>query len=198
MAEEASSVPDMQPETQPERGQHLSPGLEAEANEALRQTRHLVDKSHMQNASADEETLDREEAEEQIITRALEEASLEKLHDPPDPATDPGPPKVSVHDERISDPFNFPAIPTHAPVTDEGSDEAGTEEDARMRLLMGLSGPTSKPTTKLPTAPSAKPTERQAGQGWNLPGYVDERDDDLESWCCESSYGSAGPAVPCG
>jgi hypothetical protein len=99
--------------------------------------------------------------------------------------------------------LSFPAIPTSAPIDTSSlsnSGDADAELEARMRLLAGLSGPSAAPFASssagkgLPSVPSAKPgtgrpdakiDNRQVGQGWNLPGLHDGRDDDLDSWCCE-------------
>jgi hypothetical protein len=58
------------------------------------------------------------------------------------------------------------------------------EADAKMALLLGLSGPRSQPgPPRLPSPPKTV-GGRQPGQGWNLPGYKDDRDEDPDSWCC--------------
>lgn len=102
-------------------------------------------------------------------------------------------------EDRLSA-LSFPSIPTAAPIpkADDGDED---ELEARMRLLTGLSGPSAAPFgaikgngggSGLPSVPSARPGQakapddaRQVGQGWNLPGWADGRDDDLDSWCCE-------------
>lgn len=76
--------------------------------------------------------------------------------------------------------LSFPSLPTHTPM-DESQDAVDTEAEARMALLLGLSGPSTKPGP--PRLPSP-PTGRKPGQGWNLPGYKDDRDEDPDSWCC--------------
>ena len=150
-----------------------------------------------------DEGLDDLETEEEIIARALAEASLDRTTDPPDSPTElDGPRGTSLDAARPqqsatsapapapsdNDPFSFPSLPTHMPA-DSVDDFEPIDQDtqARMDLLLGLSGPAvppqsraSKPGPTLPTVP-----KRQIGQGWNLPGYNDARDQDLESWCCE-------------
>jgi hypothetical protein len=50
-----------------------------------------------------------------------------------------------------------------------------------MALLLGLTGPSTKPGPRLPSPPK---DTRKPGQGWNLPGYKDDNDEDPDSWCC--------------
>ena len=148
-----------------------------------------------------DEDLDELETEEEIVARALAEASLERTTDPPDSPVEldeptgssldgsrPQPPKAPAAAPTGGDPFSFPSLPTHMPA-DSVDDFEPIDQDtqARMDLLLGLSGPAvppqsraSKPGPTLPTVP-----KREVGQGWNLPGYNDARDQDLESWCCE-------------
>ena len=83
--------------------------------------------------------------------------------------------------ETVDEPEpSFPSLPTHIPM-DESQDPIDNEAEARMALLLGLSGPSTKPGP--PRLPSP-PKERKLGQGWNLPGYKDDRDEDPDSWCC--------------
>lgn len=83
--------------------------------------------------------------------------------------------------ETVDEPeLSFPSLPTHVPV-DESQDATDKEAEARMALLLGLSGPSTKPGP--PRLPSP-PIGRKPGQGWNLPGYKDDRDEDPDSWCC--------------
>ena len=119
----------------------------------------------------------------------------------PGQADVPAQQEVSGEDDqlaKLSARLSFPSIPKAAPVdlpADKGTiDDADANLEARMQLLAGLSGPSAAPiaTSKagrgLPSVPSAKPGKdgsgRQVGQGWNLPGWHDGRDDDLDSWCC--------------
>jgi hypothetical protein len=75
--------------------------------------------------------------------------------------------------------FTFPSLPTHIPVDEPENDEEAT---AKMALLLGLSRPTTNPGPRLPSPPK----DRKPGQGWNLPGYKDDNDEDPDSWCCTS------------
>lgn len=75
---------------------------------------------------------------------------------------------------------SLPALPTHEPTLDD--EVVDDDLQKRMDLLLGLSGPKAKPGPTQPVLPSAP--KRQVGQGWNLPGYNDNRDDDLDTWCC--------------
>lgn len=109
----------------------------------------------------DDERDSDDETEEQIIECAVAEAALEK--------------------ETEDDPFakiSLQSAPTDLP------DEADPSLTSRINLLLGLSGPSTQPG--FPTVPTV-PTDskRQTGQGWNLPGWQDTRDNDLDSWCCE-------------
>ena len=127
-----------------------------------------------------------EETDEDVIAKALAGASLERVSDPCDqPAYRP--PTPDRPDKRTSNAgldepsFSFPSLPTHVP-TEEDSSPTDDDTHKRMNLLLGLTGPTARPGTQ-PVLPSVP--KRQAGQGWNLPGYDDSRDNDLDSWCCE-------------
>ena len=103
------------------------------------------------------------ETEQDIITRAR---ALAKQSPPPTDADEPG--------------FSFPSLPTHIPVDE--SEENDQEASAKMALLLGLSRPTNNPGPRLPSPPK----DRKPGQGWNLPGYKDDNDEDPDSWCCKS------------
>ncbi|ORX36158.1 hypothetical protein BD324DRAFT_630410 [Kockovaella imperatae] len=125
-------------------------------------------------AGEEEVANDDGETEEEILARALAEAALEKDQLPSD---DP-------HETISNTSFAFPSLPSHIPVDEdpEPGPEVNIDDDTRKRmdLLLGLSGPAQKPgQASLPAVPKRAP-----GQGWNLPGYNDARDDDLESWCC--------------
>ena len=148
------------------------------------------------------------ETEEEIIQRAVDESRAgigagsedeearpqerdvsvtrtdDKAKDQPIPESS----RSDQADSRASSPgFSFPSLPTHAPVdeSDETPNGQDGELDARMAMLLGLSGPSTLPgpSVKLPSPP--KETKRKPGQGWNLPGYKDDRDDDPDSWCCK-------------
>lgn len=165
-----------------------------------------------------------EESEEDIISRALAEASLERHNyesfTPPEGTSWPPkgnmrlppPPTVPVINAAVApttstapgtgaDPFSdlpglpslpaLPALPSLPSLPTFESDDADVDPDskARMDALMGLKGPSIFPNTpsKAPTKKddALGPPPRAPGQGWNIPGYVDARDDDLDSWCCE-------------
>ena len=128
------------------------------------------------------------ETEDEIVARAVDGASLEVTSQPMNVsrsfASSPPPNKsdaqtptrqVEAEDEEDAT-FSFPILPTHLPNTEETDDQA----DAMMSRLYGLSGPSHVPGTTLPPPPKA------VAKGWDLPGYDDSRDDDLESWCCGS------------
>jgi len=86
----------------------------------------------------------------------------------------------STSDDEEDGAAAFPSIPDHLPAPkDEDEDDEPTR--AVMSRLLGLSGPFQAPGAKLPSPP-----KREVGKGWNLPGYDDTRDEDLDSWCCES------------
>lgn len=141
-----------------------------------------------------------------MLREALEEAQFERIRAgeraPAKAQEDEDPDAVlraalesrtpPAEDQEEEEPeFSFPALPTHTPQLpppssggDGGGDDAGDDAQRRMDILMGLNGPTQKPTPRFPVPPSDK-GGRQAGQGWSLPGWDDTRDDDLASWCCK-------------
>jgi len=60
-----------------------------------------------------------------------------------------------------------------------------------MQALLGLRGPSifpappsAAPKKKAP-GPGPGPAPRRPGQGWGIPGFDDNRDEDTDSWCCE-------------
>jgi len=169
--------------------------LSQEAQDALREAGHLDsdrDKGNGSTGSSDESEaeLDELETEEDIVAKALAEAALDRKagltedSDAEDAAIG-----NQVPEEQATKPigtaepedelFSFPSLPTHIP-----ADEPEPIDDdfqQRMNLLLGLSGPTARPFSK-PLLPD--PPKREVGQGWNLPGYNDTRDSDIDSWCC--------------
>lgn len=194
-------------------------GLEREARDALRLTNRHLDR-HGDGPEEDKPDEDGEEyedleTEDDIIQRALDESqrgigdmsddegarrrSSEKrtcMPDTPKDEEDPSTTLKDVDEEDLSSTtggLSFPSLPTHAPLedADETSEGQDAEMDARMARLLGLSGPSTLPgpTARLPSPP--KEVKRAPGQGWNIPGYKDDRDDDPDSWCCESSTRSA-------
>lgn len=158
--------------------------LGLEADKALDLARQHM--NHEREDKPEDEDDPAEETEEEILAKALAEASIENLHEP---ETIPGNDSRigDRHDERddggerdsdVADPFTFPSLPTHVPKDDEELEDEETKK--KMDILLGLSGPSVKPSNPiLPSAP-----KRDVGQGWNLPGFQDERDNDLDSWCC--------------
>ena len=190
--------------------------METEAREALDATRGYTnlsanDKGNEEDA---EEDADDYETEDEILLRALEEAELdaetrqkngktrsgeEEEEVPHEKETEQDilararslateskqPPSPTATDEPA---FLFPSLPTHIPETqDDNDNDDDTESAAKMALLLGLSGPNTKPGPRLPSPPK----DRKPGQGWNLPGYKDDNDEDPDSWCCMSF-----PSIP--
>ena len=154
------------------------------------------------------------ETEEEIVAKALAEASLDRTtglepqssegeHDTgngdtgneperngvPNPLADNTDTRSPVESEPAVDPdapFSFPSLPTHVP--QEEAEPIDEDLQQRMNMLLGLSGPTAKPGQPVkPLLPDAP--KREVGQGWNLPGYNDTRDGDIDSWCCEFPIG---------
>ena len=204
---ETVSIPDKKPlssRTDPGRG------LEREARDILRLTnRHLGPKGlggldDDRNSEGEEhEDL---ETEDEIIQRAIDESrsgigptSDDEGPRPQTPDESKTVEKPAITNEEADQPragpsspagLSFPSLPTHD--VEEPSDDRDPEMDARMARLLGLSGPSTLPgpSIKLPSPP--KEVKRAPGQGWNLPGYKDDRDDDPDSWCCESFHGENG------
>jgi len=183
--------------------------LETEAREALDATRGYADlsaKDKSDEEDAEEDAVDFE-TEDEILLRALEEAELDaetrqkngKTRSEDDEEEVPHeketeqdilararslateskqPPSPTAADEPA---FSFPSLPNHIPTTeDDNDDDDDKESAAKMALLLGLSGPNTKPGPSLPSPPK----DRKPGQGWNLPGYKDDNDEDPDSWCC--------------
>jgi hypothetical protein len=118
---------------------------------------------HGQKNTDENEVPYEKETEQDIIARAR---ALTKQSPPPTETDEPG--------------FSFPSLPTHIPVDESEQDDK--DASAKMALLLGLSRPTTNPGPRLPSPPK----DRKPGQGWNLPGYKDDNDEDPDSWCCTS------------
>jgi hypothetical protein len=86
--------------------------------------------------------------------------------------------------------LSFPALPSHLPKDEDDIEDAlDAEARARMEMLLGLSGPSTQPGPPgLPSPPKDVGGQRNPGQGWDLPGYKDDMDDDPDSWCCTFDY----------
>jgi len=117
---------------------------------------------HVQKNTEEDEVPYEKETEQDIVARAR---TLAKQS-----------PRPTESDELG---FSFPSLPNHIPVDEPENDE---DANAKMALLLGLSRPTTNPGPRLPSPPK----DRKPGQGWNLPGYKDDNDEDPDSWCCKS------------
>jgi hypothetical protein len=85
--------------------------------------------------------------------------------------------------------FAWPAAPSHVPVEIEDKEKEDEEAVKRMEVLMGLNGPTHELQKPSGSQSARTPGDgRDVGKGWNIPGFGDENDDDLESWCCKSFH----------
>ncbi|ORY21460.1 hypothetical protein BCR39DRAFT_601282 [Naematelia encephala] len=148
-----------------------------------------------------------EENELDILRKALEEAEQEVLVPPqpqhptradksiPDAVKDGGDSSLK-EDKSEATMDQFPEIPIDLPRS-EGEEEADDDDETKrlMDRLLGLSGPT---TISLPKVPTSTPgdshskvtttpgdsAKKEVGKGYGLHGWNDERDDDLDSWCC--------------
>jgi hypothetical protein len=187
--------------------------LEKEARDALKASSGYIGHPPRDEGDEPNDTEEDFETEDEIVLRTLEEAELEaetRSRDPkPHPKEEedvayeketeqdilararalvtsqaqPRPPTQQTPSSSTNEPeLSFPALPTHIPI-DESQDPLDKDAEARMALLLGLSGPSTKPGP--PRLPSP-PKDRKPGQGWNLPGYKDDRDEDPDSWCCTS------------
>lgn len=150
--------------------------LHREADDALRATRHVTEapsSGPFDEPSAEDDHPD--ETAEDIVARALAEASLDGVADPTHtPEAEPP--------DAEGPSLAFPALPTHHPELEV--EEVDEDTKAMMNRLLGLSGPNHKPGPAQSAGGPGKPP-RLPGQGWGLPGYEDARDDDMEAWCCE-------------
>lgn len=131
-----------------------------------------------------DQAIEDEETEEDILEKAIAEVRLEE-----DSPVESGSPDLRTqHRTGEGEDALFPSIPAHQPLAalDTNESEPDLELDKRIALLLGLSGPSSIPSIgSLPSAPQSAPKARSAGQGYNLPGWNDGRDEDLDSWCCK-------------
>jgi hypothetical protein len=192
-----------------------SKGLEKEARDALRATKGYMDAPEVAgDESKDEEEVEDFETEDEILLKALEGAELDAETRSKIPGQRPEdndevpyeketeqdilararalataqsslPPSSTGENEPG---FSFPSLPTHIPT--EESEETDAKASAKMALLLGLSLPHSQPGP--PRLPSPPKEIRKPGQGWNLPGYKDDNDEDPDSWCCTSSHLNSG------
>jgi hypothetical protein len=190
--------------------------LEKEARDALKASSGYIEHPTKTEVDEGDGTEEDFETEDEILLRALEEAELEVETRSRDPVShleeeddiayeketeqdilararalaatqaqaQPQTRHTPSSDIKSTDEpeLSFPALPTHIPI-DESQDPLDKDAEARMALLLGLSGPSTKPGP--PRLPSP-PKDRKPGQGWNLPGYRDDRDEDPDSWCCTS------------
>lgn len=174
-----------------------SENVDEEVARLLRETEASIKPPNRHQADAHDEgesEHDDGETEAEILERALAEAALERDSDTADLSAEDAPqvPVSSQRDRRSeSTDLSFPILPTHQLESDTngGGETADPGLEARMTLLLGLSGPSAAPSgPKLPSAPKVLPSspssEKQPGQGYNLPGWADGRDEDIDSWCC--------------
>ncbi|KAK1926592.1 hypothetical protein DB88DRAFT_482389 [Papiliotrema laurentii] len=184
------------PDEKPIAGPSISASkrLAREARAALKESEGFVGQEDLdarEEGDHDESDDEPFETEEVIIARALDEASLSEQHDQSGQVQEPqstdqasaiSNPKSPTTQPTDDDAFSFPSLPAHEPLVAEPEDD---QLQKRMELLLGLKGPSVAPGAPkasgpvLPTVP-----KREVGQGWNLPGYNDSRDNDLDSWCC--------------
>ncbi|WWD21913.1 hypothetical protein CI109_106401 [Kwoniella shandongensis] len=187
-------------------------GLEREARAALRAASPHVHNDTDGDDEANEE--EHEETEEEIITRALEEASLEKLHEPQSPTQSNGDenesqePKAAssfkdnnhnddiANDNDVEIGFSFPSLPNHLPVddTDGHDEEVDDETQKRLDMLLGLTPSSAKPGQTQPKSGLAPPP---SAPRFDLPGYNSARDEDTESWCCICNRDAALVCLGC-
>ena len=168
--------------------------LSRDAKAVLQESQPFVDDEENQRTDNEEDQgVEDFETEEEVIAKALAEAALErkeeknqKVQSTHDPDNDRVESSQTQSSNLEDDLFSFPSLATHEPIPEE-EDRIDDDLKKRMDLLLGLSGPLAAPTNKQhsgePSLPD--PPKREVGQGWNLPGYNDSRDNDLESWCCE-------------
>ena len=167
--------------------------LASEAENALQAAAPHMPDPDSTDSTVEPETIDDEETEDEIIARALADASLDHTREPSAdkaPAKDPASPREETESTESS--FNFPSLPSHVPKEDEEPrKDFDDDTKKRMDMLLGLSGPVTKPGG--PTLPQVP--KRAPGQGWNIPGYEDTRDEDIDSWCCELCHQEARKVV---
>ena len=170
----------------------MGPPLESEedlqklAQATLRSMSQLVpeadSRTPKEGAQSDDEGDDLE-TEDEIVAKALAEAELDqaKNHHVTEDDDEEQLAASSPHDTG----FSFPSLPSHEPGLGAQDTELDPDAKARMDLLLGLSGPKAKPGASATFPKPPTEIKREAGQGWNLKGYNDARDADLDSWCCE-------------
>ncbi|KAL1408484.1 hypothetical protein Q8F55_005296 [Vanrija albida] len=140
------------------------------------------------------------ETEDEILARALAEAAIEDEEDAAEAGLTAGTP---AHGSRagastglegddasaaaalasLSGLQTLPALPD----LEDDDEPLDAESKAKMDALLGLRGPSLFPATPTrdpkPKGDTLGPPPRAPGQGWNIPGYDDGRDEDLDSWC---------------
>ncbi|EJT49551.1 hypothetical protein A1Q1_01356 [Trichosporon asahii var. asahii CBS 2479] len=136
-----------------------------------------------------------EETEDEIIQRALEEASLEaqtesaaakKRHDDSGGDSDDGDEAAAAKTDVTTSSGDGAAallsLPSLSSLPDPPSDDAplSAEEQARMAALLGLKGPSA-----FPAAPKKAPGDGPGPAPTSFPGMDGARDADLDSWCGE-------------
>jgi len=149
----------------------------------------------MENADTEGE-YDDHETEDSIMARALDEAALEggSRGSWSGPTIDPES-RLSNHltetegvSNRLAEDegdggsdmtYNWPAAPSSLPLEVEETDE---ETKNKLDLLMRLNAVSGIPTRNAKDVPG-----KAVGKGYNIPGFDDGRDEDTDSWCCESA-----------
>lgn len=170
--------------------------LETKAAELLKQAREVTDPT---DRAGDQSTEDRageppdDETEEEILERALAEAALDDAREvsaerePAEPEPEPAEPDHAELAIQLPSTLALP-LPSLDNVSVEAEDD--DEDQAKIDALMRLQGPSLFPSVPS-SAPLKKgelgPPPKVPGQGFNLPGFNDARDEDLDSWCsaCE-------------
>ena len=136
----------------------------------------------------DEANEDDFETADEILERALAEAALNPSS-PPSPVVLPATQSEncsSIDPDADEAEVAWPTLPTHSLPQEDDMD---ADAQSRLDKLMGLSAVSNV----LPSVPTGRPgvqsagetSKRQAGQGWSIPGYKDDNDDDPDTWCCE-------------
>ncbi|ODN75189.1 hypothetical protein L202_06387 [Cryptococcus amylolentus CBS 6039] len=119
-------------------------------------------------------------SEEEVISRALDEAKLDKDKCPPSP---------DIGEQEEIPGLSFPSLPSHVP---QEEDDTDGEARRRLELLMGLEPSPAQVGNKsqLPSVPKTKPT-------YDLPGYNSARDEDTDTWCCICSKDATLQCIDC-
>ena len=147
----------------------VEPNLDAEARDALADAQEHMPAQAPPTSTLDGPPTEDDETEGEILSRALAEAALE------------GEPTASAEPEDEEAEITFPSIPSALPPPIEDDDDTDTAR--RLNALSALSGPPTQPGKGLPSVPSSAPSAPK----YDLPGYDQERDEDMNSWCCELS-----------